>query len=159
MNYSFIKKYIKHKNKADRIRLFFIIIFKKTNLLASILLIAIHIIYLYLFDSPYLLTIKIIVLIIFLIEFTGLVLDGIYPHLYPKKLSLKVNPKIGESYYFIENLYYFSFAIYIYLSKSYLWPNYIMIAILGLLLGYRIAMKANRYFNKLKYQSEKTIEA
>ncbi|GCB34066.1 hypothetical protein KGMB02408_10110 [Bacteroides faecalis] len=85
-----------------------------------------------------------------MIEITGFILDKKYPSIYPKRLVMKINPKVRESYNFIENSFYICLLIYVYLPKVYLWPNYLMMILSGLFIGYRIAITTNRYSNRLK---------
>ncbi len=135
---------------------FFTTIYQKTYLLACFITIAYHIFYLYLFDNPYLFTIKIIILFIWIIEIIGYTLDQKDPCINPKRLERKINPKIRESYNSIENMFYIFFFIYIFIPKEYIWPNYFMMVISGLFLGYRIAITTSQYSNKLKKQLNNT---
>lgn len=137
-------------------KLIFITIFRKTYLLACFLIIAYHIFYFDICDLPYIFFIQIAQLAIAIIEFTGLILNLKYPHLYPKSLLPEVNPKIRESYYFMVRLYCYSLTIYLFLPKHYIWPNYLIMILSGLLVGYWITIKASHFSNKLKKQLDNT---
>ena len=145
-----MKKKTEYKATINGVKLIFITIYRKTCLLACFLTIAYHSFYLYIFDSPYLFTLKIMIWIMWMIEITGFILDKKYPSIYPKRLVMKINPKVRESYNFIENSFYICLLIYVYLPKVYLWPNYLMMILSGLFIGYRIAITTNRYSNRLK---------
>lgn len=129
--------------------LFFITIFRKTYLLACSLAIIAHIAYPYLYNSPYLLAIKIVLLFIWLIELLGFILYLKKPQICPQGLLLKTERNIQTTYQTIENIFYFSLMIYIFLPNNCVFPNYLMLLVFGILLGCRIAIKSNQYL-KLK---------
>lgn len=126
-------------------KLFLITVFRKTYLFALFLAIVAHIAYPYLYDFPYLLVLKMILLSIWMVVFVGLVLYLKYPQICPQGVLLKSKTGIHTTYQTIERLFYYSLAIYVFLPKSYIFPNYIMLLIFGVFLGCRIVIKANNY--------------
>lgn len=130
--------------------LFFIATFKRTILLACLLNIVYHIMYPYLCDFSYLYIIKVVMLIIWIVEIIGFVLDLIYPKVYSQKLISGIKSQIKKPYYYMERMFFYAFAIYVWLPKIYIWPNYIMMAILGLYLGSQIAINSWTYSNRLQ---------
>lgn len=126
-------------------KLFLVTFFRKTYLFASFLAIVAHIAYPYLYDFPYLLVLKMILLLIWIIVFVGLVLYLRYPQILPQGILLKPKSGIQTVYQTVERMFYYSLAIYLFLPKSYIFANYIILLIFGVFLGCRIVIKANDY--------------
>ena len=124
-------------------KLFLVTVFRKTYLFAFFLAKVAHIAYPYLYDFPYLLVLKMILLFIWMVVFVGFVLYLKYPQICPQGVLLKPKSSLQTTYRTIERFFYYSLAIYVFLPKSYIFPNYIILLIFGVFLGCRIAIKAN----------------
>ena len=124
-------------------KLLLVTVFRKTYLFAFFLAIVAHIAYPYLYDFPYLLVLKMILLFIWMVVFVGFVLYLKYPQICPQGVLLKPKSSLQTTYRIIERFFYYSLAIYVFLPKSYIFPNYIILLISGVFLGCRIAIKAN----------------
>lgn len=80
-----------------------------------------------------------------MVTFVGFVIYLKYPQICPQGVLLKPKSGIQTTYRTIERLFYYSLAIYVFLPKNYIFPNYIILLIFGVFLGCRIAIKANNY--------------
>ena len=129
---------------------FLVLFFNKTFLIYLALHIASHIIYPYLYDFPYLLAIKIVMLIIAIAELVGMILYIKASRKLQKRLSITVNSKVRDSYQTIEILSACFFFVYCFIPEKYIMPNYIMILLLGGYVGFRLAIRLNQYMGKEK---------
>lgn len=128
-------------------KLFFTTFFRKTFLLACFLSIFYHCFYFDIYDLPYLLAIKIVLLIIAAIEFVGMILYLKDSHTKKKKGT---NQALFKSYTTIRLLFYYSFTIYIFLPKGYSLLNFYIVLLFGIYLGYRMAIKKIQHTDRKK---------
>jgi hypothetical protein len=110
----------------------------------------------YIYEFPYLYIIRYFFLILFLTVLIGVVCKYLFSYIRPKKKHLKKKGIIRILYLRSYDIIMFSycgyFAVYVafYLNQISMLFDYLMLFLLGLFLGYRIAMKANEYSNNCK---------
>lgn len=133
-------------------RYLFIAIFEKTVLWGSIIMIAYRVFLPYIYKIPYLTsTIQIIFLIFWAIIMIGGMMSYLYPYIRLPKQPIKKEGIIRafylKSYQIIMQLYYCFFGVYtiFYLDRVSVLFDYLMLLLLGVFLGYEIAVKSNKY--------------
>lgn len=135
---------------------FFVTRFEGIAIWGSVLMIVYCVLYPYIYEFTYLYIIRYFFLILFLPVLIGVVCKYLFSYIRPKKKHLKKKGIIRilylRSYDIIMFLYCGYFAVYVafYLNQISILFDYLMLFLLGLFLGYRIAMKANEYSNNCK---------
>lgn len=133
-------------------RYLFIAIFEKAALWGSIIMIAYRVFLPYIYKTPYLTTtIQIIFLIFWAITMIGGMMSYLYPYIRSPKQPIKKEGVIRtfylKSYQIIMQSYCYVFGAYtiFYLDRVSVLFDYLMLLLLGVFLGYKIAVKANKY--------------
>lgn len=122
-----------------------------------IVAIAYCIFYPYVLESAtFLLFIRLILLLLSILMGVGMMMSYLFPYLSPKKKELKTTGIIRKLYLnsyqiiFQSLCYYLAVYLFFYLDQVSVFYNYLVLFLLGLYLGYKIAITANQYFNKDK---------
>ena len=141
--YTIIYKYMRY---------LLIAIYEKTALFGSIILIAYRIFLPYIYKVPYLSSsVQIIFLIFWAITLIGGMMSYLFPYIRTPKRPLKAEGIIRTFYLksdkIIMQVYCFVFGAYaiFYLDRVSVLFDYLMLLLLGVLLGYRMAVRANAY--------------
>lgn len=122
-----------------------------------IIAIAYCIFYPYVLESAsFLLFIRLILFLLSILMGVGMMMSYLFPYLSPKKKELKTTGIIRKLYLnsyqiiFQSLCYYLAVYLFFYLDQVSVFYNYLVLLLLGLFLGYKIAITANQYFNKDK---------
>ena len=129
-------------------RYLLIAIYEKTALLGSIILIAYRIFLPYIYKIPYLSSsVQIIFLIFWAITLIGGMMSYLFPYIRTPKRPLKAEGIIRKSDKIIMQVYCYVFGAYaiFYLDRVSVLFDYLMLLLLGIFLGYRMAVRANAY--------------
>lgn len=133
-------------------RYLLIAIYEKTALLGSITLIAYRIFLPYIYKVPYLTSsVQIIFLIFWAITLIGGMMSYLFPYIRTPKRPLKAEGIIRTFYLksdkIIMQVYCYVFGAYaiFYLDRVSVLFDYLMLLLLGMFLGYKIAVRANKY--------------
>ena len=134
---------------------FFVTRFEGITIWGSVLMIVYCVLYPYIYEFPYYILSGIFSDFI-LTVLIGVVCKYLFSYIRPKKKHLKKKGIIRILYLRSYDIIMFSycgyFAVYVafYLNQISMLFDYLMLFLLGLFLGYRIAMKANEYSNNCK---------
>lgn len=138
-------------------KLFFITMYEKGFSFFCIVAIAYCIFYPYILESAsFLLFIRLILFLLSILMGVGMMMSYLFPYLSPKKKELKTTGIIRKLYLnsyqiiFQSLCYYLAVYLFFYLDQVSVFYNYLVLLLLGLFLGYKIAITANQYFNKDK---------
>lgn len=133
-------------------RYLLIAIYEKTALLGSIILIAYRIFLPYIYKIPYLSSsVQTIFLIFWAITLIGGMMSYLFPYIRTPKRPLKEEGIIRTFYLksdkIIMQVYCYVFGAYaiFYLDRVSVLFDYLMLLLLGIFLGYRMAVRANAY--------------
>lgn len=147
-------------------RYLLIAIFEKTALWGSIILIAYRVFLPYIYKLNYLTsTFRVTFLVFWAITLIGAMMSYLFPYIKSPKQSLKTKGVIRGFYLksnkIIMYVYSFTFGAYaiFYLDRISVLFDYLMLLLLGVFLGYKIAVKANIYLldesSKKKQENKK----
>lgn len=133
-------------------RYLLIAIYEKTAVWGSIILIAFRVFLPYIYDVPYLTsTIRVIFLIFWAITMIGGMMSYLFPYIRVPKKPLKTEGVIRTFYLnsdkIITQTYCYVFGAYaiFYLDRVSVLFDYLMLLILGIFLGYKVALIAGKY--------------
>lgn len=133
-------------------RYLLIAIFEKTALWGSIILIGYRIFLPYIYKVDYLTsTIRVMFLIFWAITIIGAMMSYLFPYIRSPKQPLKAEGPVRKLYLksdkIITQIYCCVFGAYaiFYLDRVSVLFDYLMLLLLGVFLGYKIAVKANAY--------------
>ena len=134
---------------------FLVKLWKKLFFLTCALMIAYCIFYQYIANIPYIYIVKLILLLLFVVQFIGWIIDIVNDSkLYDNKQNLSTNTKIRYLYLksdkIIAQIFSYYFAVYLIfmLDKKSILYNYLVLFLFGLYLGCRIAIKAYDYLRE-----------
>lgn len=138
-------------------KLFFITMYEKAFSFFCIVSITYCIFYPYILGSgPFHLFIRLILFLFSIMMGVGMVMSYLFPYLKPKKKELKMTGIIRKLYLnsyqiiFQSLCYYLAVYLFFYLDQISIFYNYLILFLLGLYLGYRIAITTNKYSDKDK---------